>query len=100
MIRIEDPNIVFIMETQYDSDWMEKVQDRCGFKQGLIVPSVGNSGGLTLFKKKMNFKSMLLNILCRILMLRSIVEMVLVGGTLQGFLGIMALLAENNLGLV
>lgn len=51
MIRIEDPNIVFIMETQYDSDWMEKVQDRCGFKQGLIVPSVGNSGGLTLFKK-------------------------------------------------
>lgn len=48
----------------------------------------------------MNFKLMLLNILCRTLMLRSIVEMVLVGGTLQGFLGIMALLAEKNLGLV
>ena len=25
--------------------------DRCGFKQGLIVPSRGNSGGLALFWK-------------------------------------------------
>lgn len=46
---IKDPNIVFLMETKSDRDWLEKVRDRCGFKQGLIVPSVGNSGGLALF---------------------------------------------------
>ena len=49
VIMIKDPNIVFLMETKSDRDWLEKVRDRCGFKQGLIVPSVGNSGGLALF---------------------------------------------------
>ena len=51
MIRLEDPKIVFLMETKLDRDWMVNVCDRCGFKQGLIVPSRGNSGGLALFWK-------------------------------------------------
>ena len=51
VIMIKDPNIVFLMETKSDRDWLQKVRDRCGFKQGLIVPSVGNSGGLALFWK-------------------------------------------------
>ena len=28
---------------------MVKIHDGCGFKHGLIVPSRGSSGGLTLF---------------------------------------------------
>ena len=51
VIRIEKPKIVFLMETKSNRDWMEKVRDRCGFKHGLIVPSMGSSGGLALFWK-------------------------------------------------
>ncbi|XP_075645895.1 uncharacterized protein LOC142617056 [Castanea sativa] len=51
VIRIEEPKIVFLMETKSDRDWMVKIRDRCGFKQGLIVPSRGSSGGLALFWK-------------------------------------------------
>ena len=49
VIRVEDPNIVFLMETKSNRDWMVKIHDGCGFKYGLIVPSRGSSGGLTLF---------------------------------------------------
>ncbi|XP_075665228.1 uncharacterized protein LOC142634864 [Castanea sativa] len=50
-IRIEDPTIVFLMETKLDEDWMTIVRNQCGFKQSFIVPSVGLSGGLALFWK-------------------------------------------------
>lgn len=49
VIGVEDPNIVFLMKTKYDRDWMEKVRDQCGFKQVLIVPSRGSKGGLAQF---------------------------------------------------
>ena len=49
VIRIEEPKIVFLMETKSDRDWMVKIRDICGFKQGLIVPSRGSSRGLALF---------------------------------------------------
>ncbi|KAL0007072.1 hypothetical protein SO802_008574 [Lithocarpus litseifolius] len=39
------------MEAKSNRDWTEKVRDRCGFKHGLIVPSMGSSRGLALFWK-------------------------------------------------
>lgn len=48
---MEDPTIVFLMETKSDEDWMTMVRNQCGFKQSFIVPSVGLSGGLALFWK-------------------------------------------------
>ena len=39
------------METKLNRDWTMKICDICGFKQGLIDPSRGSSGGLTLFWK-------------------------------------------------
>ena len=51
VIRIEKTKIVFLMETNLDRDWMEKVRDQCDFKQGLIVPSRNSSSGLALLWK-------------------------------------------------
>ena len=39
------------METKLDRDWMKNVGDQCGFKQGLIVPSINSGGGLALLWK-------------------------------------------------
>ena len=39
------------METKSNREWMVKVRDKCGFKNWLIVSSVGSSGGLALFWK-------------------------------------------------
>ena len=52
MVSKEDPNFVFLMETKADMEWMIMVRDRCKFKNGLIVPSEGKSGGLALFWKE------------------------------------------------
>lgn len=49
VIRIEKPNIVFLMEKKSDVDWMKIVRDRSGFKESYIVPSDGSSGGLDCF---------------------------------------------------
>lgn len=51
MVQLEEPIIVFLMETKSDLDWMVKVWDRCHFKHGLMVTSCGKSGGLALFWK-------------------------------------------------
>ena len=40
------------METKSDLEWMIMVRERCKFKNGLIVPSKGKSGGLALFWKE------------------------------------------------
>lgn len=40
------------METKSDLDWMVTVHDKCGFKNGLMVPSRGKSGGLAMFWKE------------------------------------------------
>ena len=40
------------METKSGLDWILKVRDWCKYKNGLIVPSRGSSGGLALFWKK------------------------------------------------
>ena len=47
-INKEEPIIVFLMETKSNRDWMNYVKDRCKMKHGLIVPSEGKSGGLSL----------------------------------------------------
>ena len=50
-IRIEDPIVVFFMETKSNEDWVKMVRDQCGFKDSFIVPSDGLGGGLALFWK-------------------------------------------------
>ena len=52
VVQQEEPNMVFLMETKLDLDWMVKVQDRCKFKHGLMIPSRGKSGGLALYWKE------------------------------------------------
>ena len=43
------PKIVFLMETKLKVKRMEKIKNRVGFANGLIVPSQGRSGGVALF---------------------------------------------------
>lgn len=52
MVRREDSNIVFLMETKSNDEWMVMVQDKCGFKHGLFVLSNGSSGGLAMLWKE------------------------------------------------
>lgn len=40
------------METKSDLDWMMKVKEWCKFKNGLVVPSRGKSGGLAMLWKE------------------------------------------------
>ena len=49
IIKAQVPNLVFLMETKSNRGWMEYVRDQCEFKNGLIMPSEGASGGLALF---------------------------------------------------
>ena len=51
-INKQDTNIIFLMETKSGLDWMIKIHDLCKYKNGLIVPSRGSSGGLALFWKQ------------------------------------------------
>ncbi|KAL4638715.1 hypothetical protein ACB092_03G166100 [Castanea dentata] len=41
-----NPNIVFLMETKTRVKIMERVKERIGLANGLIVPSEGKSGGI------------------------------------------------------
>ena len=43
------PKIVFLMETKSKVKRMERIKNRVGFANGLIVPSQGRSGGVALF---------------------------------------------------
>ena len=52
VVKKEDPNIVFLMETWSNREWMEQVKDRCKMKYGLIVPSNGSKGGLAMLWKE------------------------------------------------
>ena len=47
-IRRWNPKLVFLSKTKLKCRRMEKVKFRLGFPNGLIVPSMGRSGGLTL----------------------------------------------------
>ena len=50
--KAKAPNIVFLIETKLNRDWMEKVHDQCESKHGLIVPSDGSIGGLAMLRKE------------------------------------------------
>ena len=50
-IKIEEPDLVFLMETKLLEDAMKGKKYEVGFTQGLIVPSEGRSGGLALLWK-------------------------------------------------
>ena len=52
VINKQDPNTVFLMETKSSLHWMLKLRALCKYKNGLIVPSRGSSGGLALFWKQ------------------------------------------------
>ena len=51
VIRLEDPNLVFLMETKSNEEWVKIVRNQCGFKDSFIVPSDGLKGWLALFWK-------------------------------------------------
>ena len=40
--------MVFLMETKAKIRCMERIRNRLGFANGLIVPCIGRSGGLAL----------------------------------------------------
>jgi exonuclease III len=50
--RIQNPQVVFLMETRLKSDEMERVRINCGFSSGLFVPCDGfgkeRAGGIAL----------------------------------------------------
>ena len=48
----EEPNIVFLMETKSNREWMEQVKDLCKMKHGLVIPSDGSKGGLAMLWKE------------------------------------------------
>ena len=48
LVRCWNPKIVFLMETKSKKNRMERIKNRIGFANGLIVPSVGRSGGIAL----------------------------------------------------
>ena len=48
MVRRWKPKIVFLMETKSKAKRMEKIKNKIGFANGLIVPSRGRSGGVAL----------------------------------------------------
>ena len=51
-VNKEEPNIIFLMETKSNREWMEQVKDQCKMKHGLIVPSDGSKGGLAMLWKE------------------------------------------------
>ena len=52
VVKKEDTNIVFLMETKSNREWMEQVRDRCKMKHGLIAPSNGSKDGLAMLWKE------------------------------------------------
>ena len=49
MVQRWKPDIVFLMETKSKVKHMERIKNRVGFANGLIVPSRGRNGGVALF---------------------------------------------------
>ena len=50
-VKIEEPDLVFFMETKLLEDAMKGKKYEVGFTQGLIVPSDGKTEGLALLWK-------------------------------------------------
>ena len=48
MVRRWNPRIVFLSETKSKTRHMERIKNKIGFANGLLVPSNGRSGGLAL----------------------------------------------------
>ena len=48
LVQQWNPNIVFLMETKTGVKRIEKVKERLGLANRMIVPSKGKSGGITL----------------------------------------------------
>ena len=48
LVRRWNPKIVFLMETKLKKNRMERIKNRIGFANGLIVSNVGRSGGIAL----------------------------------------------------
>ena len=51
VIWLEDLNLVFLMKTKSDEEWVKIARNQCGFKDSHVVPSDGLKGGLALFWK-------------------------------------------------
>lgn len=51
LIRAEDPNLVFLIDTKMPVSWMENLNWKTGFKNGVFVIHIGIRGGLALLWK-------------------------------------------------
>lgn len=52
MVQQKEPILVFLIETKLNKERVEMVKDKCNFKFSWVVPCVGRSGGLALFRKE------------------------------------------------
>ena len=50
-LRVEAPKFVFLIETKLSSDSMNALKNELGYSQGVVISSVGSSGGLALLWK-------------------------------------------------
>ena len=48
MVRQWNPKVVFVIETKAKNRRMERIKNKIGLANGLIVPCVGRKGGLAL----------------------------------------------------
>ncbi|KAK1367590.1 hypothetical protein POM88_033682 [Heracleum sosnowskyi] len=48
------PNFIFLMVTKNDGKRLERVQNKCGFSEGVSINSVGNSGGMGFWWRDVN----------------------------------------------
>lgn len=52
MVKKEELKIVFFMGTKLNKEGMIMVRDKCNFKNGLFVDSIGSKGGLAMLWKE------------------------------------------------
>ncbi|KAA3467329.1 reverse transcriptase [Gossypium australe] len=51
-LKQQNPHMVFLMETKFDKQCMEKVRRSCGFPNGIEIEAEGSRGGLCLAWKE------------------------------------------------
>ena len=51
LVKSQDPQVLFLMETKLGKKKMEGVRLKLGFQNAFVVPSIGRSGGLALLWK-------------------------------------------------
>ena len=93
----EDPTLVFLMETKFNVEEMMDIKRKLERNQGMIVPSVRRSGGLSLLWKDLRAVDMLT---CSPMLIDAIVmeDGGNSNGVLPDFMATLKLAKEKSLG--